>query len=129
MGFGLENFVDAVSSALVVWRFWPAPEEVLESREKRASIGIAMAFVALGVVVGGVAISNLVKKHEPEDPDTLIALVSVKCSLQVCVIVSSAHSAIRTPWLIAFLGVYTYLHTRTHTSIYYVVSIIYVFSF
>jgi len=74
LGFSLENSVDAISSALVVWRFWPAPEAVLESREKRASIGIAMSFIILGIVVGGVAIKNLVKQHQPSRPDVLINL-------------------------------------------------------
>ena len=73
---GLENFVDALSSALVCWRFWPASPEILESREKRASIGIAGAFVVLSFVVGGVAISNLAQETAVENADTLIALAS-----------------------------------------------------
>ena len=36
----------------------------------------AGAFVALGVIVGGVAISNLVQHTDVENSDTLIALAS-----------------------------------------------------
>lgn len=52
--YGLENMVDFISSAIVLWRFYlpassdPAEEARLLSREKRASVGISIVFVMLG---------------------------------------------------------------------------------
>ena len=44
LGLALENAVDIFSSSLVCWRFWGGgstiPMEVLELREKKASIAI-----------------------------------------------------------------------------------------
>ena len=78
LGYALENAVDFVSSALVVWRFQGGgstiPETVLEQREKRASIGIAISFVVLAVVVGSVAISHLSAKAEPHGVGALLGL-------------------------------------------------------
>lgn len=80
LGYALENAVDSFSSGLVLWRFWGGgkagspSEEELELREKRSSIGIAIAFMVLGFVVGGVASSHLA--HETE-PDKLTALLSL----------------------------------------------------
>lgn len=79
LGFALENAVDTLSSVLVLWRFWgggTVPEHVLESREKRASIGIGCSFVILAIVVGGVAARNLALAHEPDEVTTLIAFAA-----------------------------------------------------
>lgn len=78
LGFALENAVDSFSSALVLWRFWgggeSVPEAVLATREKRASVGIAIAFIVLAVVVGSVAISHLSHEEAPSDVGALIGL-------------------------------------------------------
>jgi len=78
LGFALENAVDFLSSALVCWRFWgggkAVPEAQLEQREKRASVGIAISFVILAFVVGGVAIGHLSTHERPSDVTVLIAL-------------------------------------------------------
>lgn len=57
--YGLENVVDFISSAIVLWRFFlPAPtplqEARLKAREKRASIGISLVLALLG---GGTVIT------------------------------------------------------------------------
>lgn len=52
--YGLENLVDFISSAIVLWRFYlpsssdPAEEARLLAREKRASVGITFVLVVLG---------------------------------------------------------------------------------
>ncbi len=51
--YGLENVVDFISSAIVLWRFFlpaatPLQEARLKAREKRASIGISMVLALLG---------------------------------------------------------------------------------
>ncbi|KAL1499472.1 hypothetical protein AB1Y20_011675 [Prymnesium parvum] len=78
LGYALENAVDSFSSALVLWRFWgggaTVPESILQLREKRASVGIALAFVALALVVGGTAIAHLSKEEELSHHAELIAL-------------------------------------------------------
>ena len=47
LGYALENWVDSLSSILVLWRFWgggkTVPEEQLAQREKRASIAVRPA--------------------------------------------------------------------------------------
>lgn len=78
LGYSLENAVDTFSSALVLWRFWgggtTVPEKELELREKRASIGIAMAFIILAIVVGSVASTHLAHEQEPTDLNLLVAI-------------------------------------------------------
>jgi len=55
--YGLENSVDFLSSAIVLWRFFlphtsdAAEEANLLSREKRASVGISVVLALLGFVI------------------------------------------------------------------------------
>ena len=78
LGFALENAADFGSSVLVCWRFWggglSVPEEVLELREKRASVGIAISFVLLALVVGGVASGHLTTHEAPSNLGLLLGL-------------------------------------------------------
>ena len=78
LGFALENAVDGISSALVLWRFWGGghsiPVAELELREKRASVGIAIAFVVLAVTVGGTASAHI---SEHSVPGNVAALLGV----------------------------------------------------
>jgi divalent metal cation (Fe/Co/Zn/Cd) transporter len=80
LGFALENAVDFFSSALVCWRFWgggaTVPESELVLREKRASVGIAMSFVVLACVVGGVASGHLGAHERPSDLGILVSLAA-----------------------------------------------------
>jgi hypothetical protein len=68
--FGLENIVDFISSAIVVWRFFapgdltPALEEKLHRREQRASIAISIILTILGIGVIIVAIDDFAKGEE-----------------------------------------------------------------
>ena len=78
LGFALENAVDGISSALVLWRFWGGghsiPVAELELREKRASIGIAIAFVALAVTVGGTASAHIAEHNVPGNVAALLGV-------------------------------------------------------
>ena len=78
LGFALENAVDGISSALVLWRFWGGghsiPVAELELREKRASVGIALAFVVLAFTVGGTASAHI---SEHSVPSNVAALLGV----------------------------------------------------
>lgn len=78
LGYSLENLVDSISSALVLWRFWgggkTVPIEELEQREKRASIAIGVTFIFLAVAVVAVAGQHLANSEEPDDPLTLMIL-------------------------------------------------------
>lgn len=85
LAFGLENLVDCFSSILVLWRFWgggvgedSASEQELETREKRASVGIAFSFLLLAVIVGGIASAHLSAEEAPDSLKLLVAL-SVPC--------------------------------------------------
>lgn len=78
LGFALENAVDGISSALVLWRFWGGgrsiPEAELELREKRASVGIALAFVVLAITVGGTASAHLAEHNVPSNVAALLGI-------------------------------------------------------
>ena len=64
----------------MLWRFWGGgkeggpSEEQLEQREKRASIGIAVMFIILAIVVGGVASAHLDAAEPPEEAGLLLGL-------------------------------------------------------
>ena len=81
MVFGLENCVDFLSSAVVLWRFFapskvdPVLEEKLNRREKRASIAISFILIFLGVVVIGTAIDDYTRGQE--NPDQLDEILAV----------------------------------------------------
>lgn len=79
--FGLENCVDFLSSAVVLWRFF-APtkvnqelEEKLHRREKRASVAISFILVLLGMSIISTAISDFARGEE--DPDGLRLVVAI----------------------------------------------------
>lgn len=78
LGFALENAVDGISSALVLWRFWGGghsiPVAELELREKRASVGIALAFVVLAVTVGGTASAHISEHSVPSNVEALLGV-------------------------------------------------------
>lgn len=63
--YGLENFVDFISSAVVLWRFY-APgeltkerEAILNQREDRAAVAISFLILILGCLVIPAAVADL----------------------------------------------------------------------
>jgi len=80
LGLALENAVDVFSSALVCWRFWgggnTTPVEVLDQREKKASIAIAMAFIVLAMVVMINASVHVSHQNKSQEAVLLIALAA-----------------------------------------------------
>ena len=75
LGFALENAMDAAASALLLWRFWSgSPAHLLALREKRASIGMALGFVALAMLIGSISASHLLKRRTMQNASLLIAL-------------------------------------------------------
>ena len=69
----LESGVDVVSSILVLWRFWgkEGDEGKLATREKRASVSIAMTFIVISLIVGITSIAHLAKMQVPENTGAL----------------------------------------------------------
>ncbi|EJK47668.1 hypothetical protein THAOC_33596 [Thalassiosira oceanica] len=73
MAFGLENFVDFTSSAIVIWRFYcpSEPDDALlaklKKREERASVAISLVIALLGVFVFAIGIYDLMEKDEDTD--------------------------------------------------------------
>jgi len=71
LSWGVENCVDLLSSAVVLWRFYcpheldEETEQLLMKREKRASIAISIILGLLGIGIMGAAIDDFV--HGPED--------------------------------------------------------------
>lgn len=89
--YGLENCVDFVSSAIVVWRFnkpgrgdHEARKALLEAREKRAEIGISIILALLGFGSIIVSSEDFSKGFEEEDDSQLWLLYYLAfCSLLV----------------------------------------------
>jgi hypothetical protein len=84
--YGLENCVDFLSSAVVLWRFFApyeiddALEEKLQRREKRASIAISFILALLGASIIVTACFDLSRGQEvPAElkSEAIIAFVSV----------------------------------------------------
>jgi divalent metal cation (Fe/Co/Zn/Cd) transporter len=80
--YGLENCVDFLSSAVVLWRFFApsevdsALEEKLHRREKRASIGISFILVVLGLSIMVTAFDDLSRGEEDSDELKAVVLIS-----------------------------------------------------
>ena len=70
--------MDTISSILVLWRFWgggkTVSEEELATREKRASIAIALTFILLAATVMSVASVHLSEQEAPKDVEILLIL-------------------------------------------------------
>uniref|UniRef100_A0A7S1UYQ0 Cation efflux protein transmembrane domain-containing protein n=1 Tax=Grammatophora oceanica TaxID=210454 RepID=A0A7S1UYQ0_9STRA len=80
--YGLENCVDFLSSAVVLWRFYcpelnPEIEKKLAGREKRASISISIILGLLGIGIMIAAIDDFTQGMEEEKQLRLILGVSV----------------------------------------------------
>ena len=77
--------VDTISSVLVLWRFWgggkTVSEEVLATREKRASVAIALTFILLAVTVTSVAAAHLAEEQSPKDVEVGALLQSLACAI------------------------------------------------
>ena len=69
LSFALESGVDAISSAVCLWRWWGGgslllPEDELAGRERRAAAAIALAFVLLGLITAINAARHLAAGEE-----------------------------------------------------------------
>jgi len=78
LGFALESGVDALSSGLILWRFWGGgdvlPECALAARELHAQVAISILFVSLGLVVGLFSLNQLQQGHVQQHLETLARL-------------------------------------------------------
>lgn len=85
LAFGLENVVDFISSAVVLWRFFcpdGADQEMLaklQKREERASVAISLVIGLLGTFVFAIGVYDLLEKDKDQDLDLLftISFVSI----------------------------------------------------
>jgi divalent metal cation (Fe/Co/Zn/Cd) transporter len=85
LAFGLENFVDFISSAVVLWRFYcphGADQEKLaklQKREERASVAISLVIGVLGLFVFAIGICDLLDRDKDPNLDLLfgISFVSI----------------------------------------------------
>jgi divalent metal cation (Fe/Co/Zn/Cd) transporter len=80
--FGLENCVDFLSSAIVLWRFYcpeltPEVEKKLAGREKRASIAISLILMFLGIFIIFAAMDDIEQGVEEEEKLRLVLWVSL----------------------------------------------------
>lgn len=78
--YGLENCVDFLSSAVVLWRFYapeldPAIEVTLQKREKRASVAISVILFILGIFITTQAVSDFLRGME--DAESLKVLLGI----------------------------------------------------
>jgi len=88
LGFSLENFLDVITSFLIIWRFGgfsrgplilgdPEQEDKTERREGRAEVLIALLFVLLGSFTCVIALIVLYENESPDDVVSVILLSSV----------------------------------------------------
>lgn len=85
LAFGLENFVDFASSAIVLWRFYcphgadEAKIVKLKKREERASVAISIVIGVLGLFVFTIGLLDLFKRDKDTDLSLLftISFVSI----------------------------------------------------
>jgi len=90
LAYGLENMVDFLSSAVVLWRFYcpyqadPVREAILAKREKRAAVAISLILVLLGFGILITAIQHFVRgedSDEEENQDPLIIVGGISISI------------------------------------------------
>ena len=86
--FGLENCVDFISSAVVLWRFFapfkvdPSTEQKLQRREKRASVAISFILFFLGIAIFSAAINDF-RRGQDEPYDRAAAFVIAFFSIPI----------------------------------------------
>jgi divalent metal cation (Fe/Co/Zn/Cd) transporter len=87
-GFSLENFLDVVTSLLIIWRFGgfsrealivgdPVFDDKMEKREQRAEVLIALLFVLLGGLTCLIALIVLYEKESPDDVLSVIVVAAI----------------------------------------------------
>mmetsp|Transcript_24074 Transcript_24074/g.37747 ORF Transcript_24074/g.37747 Transcript_24074/m.37747 type:complete len:268 (+) Transcript_24074:166-969(+) len=80
LAFGLENVVDFISSAVVLWRFYcptGADQEMLaklQKREERASVAISLVIGLLGAFVFAIGVFDLLEHDKDQDLDLLFII-------------------------------------------------------
>ncbi|KAJ1463275.1 hypothetical protein M885DRAFT_584138 [Pelagophyceae sp. CCMP2097] len=105
LGYTLENVVDSVGSALLLWRFsgggGGASKAALELRERRADVGISIMFVVLALIVAIDAAGDLANEEEEGDVTELIVLYTPSMLLFLFLGLAKMHvgRAIRSPAL------------------------------
>ena len=81
LGFGIDSLIEVASGALVLWRFWgeSAGRERSLTRERRATFGIGLLFVGLGVGTGVGGAFELWRRARPLTtvPGMVISLVCI----------------------------------------------------
>ncbi|KAA5539885.1 hypothetical protein FYK55_22820 [Roseiconus nitratireducens] len=77
-GFGLDSFVESLSGAVMIWRFWAfgmqEDDESFERIERRAATCVAYSLLALAAYVGVDATKSLIQGDSPEASWIAIAL-------------------------------------------------------
>jgi len=67
LGFGMDSFIESLSGAVMIWRFWTydidCDEEVFEAVERKASRLVAFSFFALAAYVIFEAGSSLLQRE------------------------------------------------------------------
>lgn len=107
LGFGLDSFVESLSGAVMVWRFWNygtnAEDEDFERVERTAQRLVAYTFFILGAYVTYDALSALVHEEVPETSllGLLIAVVSVIVMPVLFVLKYRLGRSINSPSLVA----------------------------
>lgn len=79
LGFGVDSFVESLSAAVVIWRLRAEQRDPARAAdvERRALRLIAIAFFALGALVGVESVRSLIAGDEPDASAIGIVLTSV----------------------------------------------------
>eukprot|EP00531_Pseudo-nitzschia_arenysensis_P002751 CAMPEP_0116126710 /NCGR_PEP_ID=MMETSP0329-20121206/6471_1 /TAXON_ID=697910 /ORGANISM="Pseudo-nitzschia arenysensis, Strain B593" /LENGTH=291 /DNA_ID=CAMNT_0003620799 /DNA_START=284 /DNA_END=1159 /DNA_ORIENTATION=- len=92
--FGLENFVDFLSSVVVLWRFWASGkmtkerEKILKRRDLRASMAISIIMIVLGMGIIATSSHDIAAGPEENTHDLEIVLAMAGTSVFVFGILS-----------------------------------------
>ena len=80
LGFAIENFIDLLTSIIVIWRFYSPGMNLDETkkREKRASVGIAFVMLILAVTLSVAAFDEIAQgAEEDEEYDSELLALSI----------------------------------------------------
>jgi len=95
IGFGTDSIIEVFASSVVVWHVRPGHETDHPARTRRALLLVAVAFAVLAVVLGVVAIRDLVTERRAGESPIGIAYLAVTAVVMFSLAVAKRRLASR----------------------------------